>query len=124
MDGQRIDVPSGQIATVVTYLEMDAPPEPMPSPAGQWHLTPCPAPDIDWYRSLFRRIGAEWLWFSRLVLPDAELAERRKQAEALGPEAYRPPNRQRPVSQALQAYAALTTSAAHGAVRDVGQLRK
>ena len=57
-------------------------------------------------------------------VPDAELAERRKQAEALGPEAYRPPNRQRPVSQALQAYAALTTSAAHGAVRDVGQLRK
>jgi len=28
------------------------------------------------------------------------------------------------VSQALQAYAALTTSAAQGAVRDVGQLRR
>ena len=57
-------------------------------------------------------------------VPDAEMAERRKKAEALGQEAYRPANRQRPVSQALQAYAALTTSAAHGAVRDVGQLRK
>lgn len=75
MDGQRINVPSGQIATVVTYLEMHAPPEPMLSPAGQWHLTPCLAPEIEWYRSLFRRIGAEWLWFSRLVLPDAALAE-------------------------------------------------
>ncbi len=75
MEGQRIDVPPGQIATVVTYLEMHAPPNPMPSPAGQWHLTPYPAPDIDWYRSLFRRIGAEWLWFSRLVLPEAALAE-------------------------------------------------
>jgi dihydroxy-acid dehydratase len=55
---------------------------------------------------------------------DAELAERRKKMDALGQEAYRPQNRQRHVSQALQAYAALTTSAAHGAVRDVGQLRK
>jgi dihydroxy-acid dehydratase len=59
-----------------------------------------------------------------MVVPDAELAERRKKMEALGVDAYRPKNRQRYVSQALQAYAALTTSAAHGAVRDVGQLRK
>ena len=59
-----------------------------------------------------------------MLVPDAELAERRKKMEALGVDAYRPKNRQRYVSQALQAYAALTTSAAHGAVRDVGQLRK
>jgi GNAT superfamily N-acetyltransferase len=25
------------------------------------------------YRSLFRRVGENWLWFSRLVMPDAEL---------------------------------------------------
>jgi len=59
-----------------------------------------------------------------MLVPDAELAERRKKMEALGVDAYRPQDRQRYVSQALQAYAALTTSAAHGAVRDVGQLRK
>ena len=55
---------------------------------------------------------------------DSELAERRKKMDALGHNGYRPQNRQRYVSQALQAYAALTTSAAHGAGRDVGQLRK
>ena len=59
-----------------------------------------------------------------MLVADAEMAARRKQMEALGQDAYRPKNRQRYVSQALQAYAALTTSAAHGAVRDVGQLRK
>ena len=37
---------------------------------------------------------------------------------------YRPHKRKRYVSQALQAYAALITSAAQGAVRDVGQLRR
>jgi dihydroxy-acid dehydratase len=59
-----------------------------------------------------------------VLIPDAELAERRKKMDALGQNAYRPKDRQRYVSQALQAYAAMTTSAAHGAVRDVGQLRK
>ena len=52
----------------------------------------------------------------------AELAERRQRMEALGAAAYRPHQRQRYVSPALQAYAALTTSAAQGAVRDVEQL--
>ena len=59
-----------------------------------------------------------------VLVSEAELAERRKQIDALGHDAYRPKDRQRYVSQALQAYAALTTSAAHGAVRDVGQLHK
>jgi dihydroxy-acid dehydratase len=36
---------------------------------------------------------------------------------------WTPVARDRQVSPALQAYAALTTSAARGAVRDVGQLR-
>ena len=31
-------------------------------------------PDLDWYRDLYRRVGEEWLWFSRLQMPDAELA--------------------------------------------------
>ena len=58
-----------------------------------------------------------------LVAPD-ELARRRQRLEALGKEAYQPLDRQRYVSPALQAYAALTTSAAQGAVRDVSQLRR
>ncbi len=53
----------------------------------------------------------------RVDVDDATLAARRS---AIG--AFRPVSRERKVSQALLAYAALTTSAARGAVRDVGQL--
>jgi dihydroxy-acid dehydratase len=60
----------------------------------------------------------------RVVLDDEELARRRAAMEARGADAWQPRGRQRTVSQALQAYAALTTSAARGAVRDVGQLRR
>jgi dihydroxy-acid dehydratase len=51
-----------------------------------------------------------------LVRPD-ELQRRRDRMLTRGAQAYRPRNRQRPVSAYLQAYAALTTSASHGAVR-------
>ena len=44
--------------------------------------------------------------------------------EDLGPDAWQPLGRERVVSQALQAYAALTTSADRGAVRDLAQLRR
>ncbi|MCC5795873.1 MAG: dihydroxy-acid dehydratase [Methylophaga sp.] len=56
-------------------------------------------------------------------LTDSELAERRHAMEARGDKAWQPENRQRQVSLALQAYAALTTSAAKGAVRDLEQLK-
>ena len=56
-----------------------------------------------------------------VLLSDEELAERRKKMEARGRDAYMPRTRRRHVSAALQAYAALTTSAARGAVRDVSQ---
>ena len=54
----------------------------------------------------------------RLDVPDALLAARRDQLLAsLG--SYRPADRQRPISAALQVYAAMATSAATGAARDV-----
>ncbi|HEX5303165.1 MAG TPA: dihydroxy-acid dehydratase [Streptosporangiaceae bacterium] len=54
----------------------------------------------------------------RLDVPDAELALRRDRLVAsLG--SYRPADRQRPVSAALQVYAAMATSAATGAARDL-----
>jgi dihydroxy-acid dehydratase len=59
-----------------------------------------------------------------LVVDDAELARRREAMEVLGAEAWTPGPRNRAVSTALKAYAALTTSAARGAVRDVGALRR
>ena len=56
-----------------------------------------------------------------LEVPDTELATRRDQVLARW-HSYRPAGRSRPVSAALQAYAAMTTSAATGAARDVSQL--
>jgi dihydroxy-acid dehydratase len=57
----------------------------------------------------------------RLDVPDAELAERRESLlHRLG--SYRPADRERPVSAALQVYAALATSASTGAARDVSLL--
>lgn len=67
-------LPRGKIAAVVTLLEMTAPPAPM-AERGTDGLTlePARAPDVNWYRALFRRVGEEWLWFSRLALSDAAL---------------------------------------------------
>ncbi|TYQ13960.1 UNVERIFIED_ORG: dihydroxy-acid dehydratase [Zoogloea ramigera] len=59
-----------------------------------------------------------------LRITDAELAARRATMEAKGDAAWQPVNRERYVSQALQAYAALTTSADRGAVRDLSQLKR
>jgi len=58
-----------------------------------------------------------------LAVSDEELAARREEMEARGDKAWQPENRERMVSQALRAYAALATSADRGAVRDLSQLR-
>ena len=51
-----------------------------------------------------------------VLLSDDELAARRKKMEARGRDAYTPTERKRKVSAALQAYAALTTSADRDAI--------
>jgi dihydroxy-acid dehydratase len=58
----------------------------------------------------------------RLAVSDAELEKRRRNMDARGDRGWKPVNRNRVVTQALQAYAALTTSASRGAVRDLSQL--
>jgi dihydroxy-acid dehydratase len=55
----------------------------------------------------------------RLAVDEAELSQRRAAMLALGARAWKPAKRERKVSTALKAYAALTTSAARGAVRVV-----
>ncbi|HEY8435321.1 MAG TPA: GNAT family N-acetyltransferase, partial [Sphingomicrobium sp.] len=65
-------VADGELAAVVTYLEMRA------RPAGEvphdtLQLRRFDIPTAEQYRALFRRVGAPWLWFSRLVMPDDEL---------------------------------------------------
>ncbi len=60
----------------------------------------------------------------RVAISDAKLERRRAAMEARGANAWKPAHRERLVSPALQAYAALTTSASRGAVRDVKQLQR
>lgn len=55
----------------------------------------------------------------RLCVGEDELGRRRDAMLARGATAWRPQGRERSVSQALRAYAAFTTSAARGAVRDL-----
>ena len=58
------------------------------------------------------------------VLVDAATLEKRRAAMvARGADAWRP-NRDRQISDALRAYALMTTSAARGAVRDLSQLQR
>lgn len=69
------DLPPGKIAAVVTYLEMRRPPEPFApctAPAGI-EMRRVERPDPVWYRRLFRSIGEDWLWFSRLQASDEDL---------------------------------------------------
>lgn len=58
-----------------------------------------------------------------LDVTEAELACRRVAMLERGGHAWQPLQRERPVSQALLAYALMTTSASKGAVRDLSQLR-
>ena len=57
-----------------------------------------------------------------LAVSDETLAHRRAAMEAKGNKAWKPVTRERTVSPALRAYAAMSTSAARGAVRDVSQI--
>jgi dihydroxy-acid dehydratase len=59
-----------------------------------------------------------------LAVAEEELEQRRRRMEQKGAAAWQPKNRRRYVSAALRAYAAMTTSAAHGAVRDVTQVER
>ncbi|MBI5120482.1 MAG: dihydroxy-acid dehydratase [Rhodospirillales bacterium] len=60
----------------------------------------------------------------QLAVPDEVIAQRRAAMLAKGGDAWKPLARNRPVSQALQAYAMMATSAAHGAVRDLKNLTR
>jgi GNAT superfamily N-acetyltransferase len=66
-------IANGELAAVVTYLEMTERPPAGEMPGSTLQLRSVADPTPDQYRALFRRIGAPWLWFSRLTLPDEEL---------------------------------------------------
>ena len=66
-------LPPGELAAVVTYLEMRTPPE-HATPPSPLSLERVQVPQPEHYRELFRLVGGPWLWFSRLILDDAHLA--------------------------------------------------
>jgi GNAT superfamily N-acetyltransferase len=68
-----IPVRENEVAAVVTTLEMRRRPPLRPLPAAPLRLVRWHQPDADKYRALFRRVGAPWLWFSRLVIDEAAL---------------------------------------------------
>jgi len=68
------DLAPGKIASVVTYLEMRERPAFADSSTSGVQLRQVKNPELDWYRALYRRAGAQWLWFSRLEMTDAQLA--------------------------------------------------
>jgi GNAT superfamily N-acetyltransferase len=68
------DVAPGHVASVVTCLEMLEKPAltPAPLPAGVT-LERVHRPGLDAYRALFRLVGSDWLWTSRIFMSDEEL---------------------------------------------------
>jgi GNAT superfamily N-acetyltransferase len=72
-------IAEGYVGAVVTYLEMIERPLPRPLPASALGLERWSDPDPARYRLLFERIGARWLWYSRLAMDDERL--RREIAE-------------------------------------------
>lgn len=66
-------IPDGHIGAVVTYLEMTARPPAVALPPSPLRLERWPSPDPARYRALFERVGAPWLWYSRLAMDDDRL---------------------------------------------------
>lgn len=68
-------IASGQIANVVTCLEMLSPPKAQTLRPGDenFALTPWKEASIEAFRDLFRRVGQDWLWHSRLHMADEKL---------------------------------------------------
>ncbi len=68
-------IKNGYLGTIVTSLEMNARPPLRPMPVSELRLEQWHMPTPDKYRTLFRRIGEPWLWFSRLIMDDAQLSD-------------------------------------------------
>jgi len=65
---EDIDRAGGRYRSVITYLEMLAPPgaPPPAPPRDNVQLARWSRPDLDDYLALYRRVGERWLWYGRL----------------------------------------------------------
>jgi GNAT superfamily N-acetyltransferase len=67
-------VPDGKVAAVVTHLQMFERPALRAEAAdAPWTLARMEEPAAEAYLTLYRAVGEDWLWFSRLFMPQAEL---------------------------------------------------
>ena len=67
------DLPSDMLAAVVTSLEMLARPDlKISQPRIDVRLQHWPTVDLEAYRSLYRLVGEDWLWCSRLLAADGQ----------------------------------------------------
>ena len=83
MTARLIEVPRGHVAAVVTYLEMRERPAPAAVAESALRLERWRAVDPERYRALFRKVGARWLWFSRLAKDDRMLMANVAQVHAV-----------------------------------------
>src|SRR4051812_11378480 len=70
-----VDRPAVPDMLVITYLHMTRRDQFCPAfgdDAGL-RISPIIAPDVDFYRSVYRAVGERWRWRDRLIMPDAEL---------------------------------------------------
>jgi len=72
--------PPGRLRSVITYLEMHAPPwdegqplDPQPPVAGV-AIEALPDVSVADYRAFYRQVGEPWLWCERLTMADADFA--------------------------------------------------
>jgi GNAT superfamily N-acetyltransferase len=68
------ELPQGKLANIATFLEMTSNPlvGPQALPTG-FNLRKVDPLDLEAYRALFRKVGEDHLWLSRLVMHDEKL---------------------------------------------------
>ena len=66
-------IAKGEIGAIVTSLEMTSRPALRAMPMSELRLDRWRNPTLDKYRTLYRRVGEPWLWFSRLEMDDSAL---------------------------------------------------
>ncbi|HEU0100418.1 MAG TPA: GNAT family N-acetyltransferase [Allosphingosinicella sp.] len=76
-------IPESHVGAVVTYLEMTAPPPLRPLPGSPLRLERWSDPEPARYRLLFERVGARWLWYSRLLMDDERLRSEMAEVHAV-----------------------------------------
>jgi GNAT superfamily N-acetyltransferase len=68
------ELPKGKLANVATCLEMlERPKRPLKSLPSGYKLVSVDPGDLASYRDLFRQVGQDWMWFSRINMPGEEL---------------------------------------------------